>query len=161
MIDERRFNNYAKPLPPEENPLASLSPEAIEFWLGPARGEVPKGTDRAIMNEVGEVAPEPDLMKWAEWMQLADRHIANTVTDGYRVSTVFLGLDHGFGGPSRWFETMVFDDKATNDPDMAKRGVDLFCQRYGTVIEASAGHAEVVARIKLGWKPSYDDGEPK
>lgn len=55
---------------------------------------------------------EPDTIKWAEWMEdISKRRVDETLLEGYRISTVFLGLDHGFG-PS-WkapliFETMVF-----------------------------------------------------
>jgi hypothetical protein len=36
-------------------------------------------------------------MEWAEWIETAERHVANDLIDGVRVSTVFLGLDHAFG----------------------------------------------------------------
>ena len=62
--------------------------------------------------------PEPDLMKWGEWMQTANRTVKITTGSissqgdyigDIRVSTVFLGLDHSFGGKAPvLFETMVF-----------------------------------------------------
>jgi len=53
--------------------------------------------------------PCPDLMKWGRFMQDADRYVAETMIDGIRVSTVFLGLDHNWGGdPPVLFETMIF-----------------------------------------------------
>ncbi len=46
------------------------------------------------------------------------------------VSTVFLGLDHAFGGgPPMLFETMIFGGDH-----------DEYCERYATVEEARAGH---------------------
>lgn len=58
----------------------------------------------------------------------------------YDVSTVWLGLDHGFGSDVPLiFETMVFG----GDEDWA----DLLCQRYSTEEEAADGHAEIVATV--------------
>src|SRR5205814_2375881 len=51
------------------------------------------------------------------------RRVAEDYVDSYRVSTVWLGLDHGSGqGPPRIFETMVFGED--------KPGWDLYCKRY-------------------------------
>lgn len=54
------------------------------------------------------------------------------------VSTVWLGLDHRFGGgnPPLIFETMVFCD--------ATGWSDLDCRRYATEEEALVGHQEVL-----------------
>lgn len=53
-----------------------------------------------------------------------------------RVSTVFLGLDHGWGeGPPLVFETMSFPVCRYGEP---------VCRRYSTWDEAVAGHNEVV-----------------
>ena len=41
---------------------------------------------------------EPDVVKWAKWYETANRHVGNTVIGGIKISTVFLGLDHNFGG---------------------------------------------------------------
>jgi hypothetical protein len=54
-----------------------------------------------------------DLMTWGRWLEdrgnLDKRVVAQTETELYWVSTVFLGLDHGWGnGPPVLFETMVF-----------------------------------------------------
>lgn len=56
---------------------------------------------------------------------------------GLVVSTVFLGVDHSFGGTPRWFETMVF-----------RAGESLSCERYETKNEAEAGHQREVERCK-------------
>ena len=51
------------------------------------------------------------------------------------VSTVFLGLDHGWGdGPPVLFETLVFPDTKRMD-------------RYCTWDEAVAGHERIVALV--------------
>ena len=56
--------------------------------------------------------PEPDLLKWAEWFQTANRVVKRTEVPGGLISTVFLGVDHNFqgGGPPILFETMTLAD---------------------------------------------------
>lgn len=56
----------------------------------------------------------------------------------YRISTVWLALDHNFdGGAPILFETMVFGFD----------GADEYMQRYATEEEARAGHAEAVSVV--------------
>ena len=56
-----------------------------------------------------EAVPEPDLLRWAEWFETADRHVDVTEIGDAKVSTVFLGLNHSFGDePPTLFETMIF-----------------------------------------------------
>ena len=84
-----------------------------------------------------EPVEEPDLFKWALWLESADRHVRDTFRDDVRVSTVFLGLDHSYGhGPPLLFETMVFVN-----------GVSETCDRYSTWAEAEEGHARQVDAI--------------
>lgn len=54
--------------------------------------------------------PCADLLEWARWFDTADRRVALTrLPWGAWVSTVFLGLDHGFGGEQPiLYESMVF-----------------------------------------------------
>ncbi len=80
--------------------------------------------------------PEPDLHKWAEWFETFDRHVKLTWTEHHHISTVFLGLDHGYGRPGGpvLFETMVFENGGDSG-DM---------NRYRTWEEAEAGHEELV-----------------
>jgi len=96
-----------------------------------------------------------DLLEWAAWFETADRHVAKTDVDGIRflvwlgklfrtkrfepvrVSTVFLGLNHSFGGGEpQIFETMIFG--GTFDEEM---------WRYSTWEQAEKGHQEAVGRI--------------
>src|SRR4051812_15869220 len=59
--------------------------------------------------------------------------LAHTRTDGYVVSTIWLGIDHSFGdGPPLIFETMVF----------GPGNVDNERRLYATEQEALAGHEE-------------------
>jgi hypothetical protein len=98
-------------------------------------------TDKYILQEDGTPALEPDLMKWAQWMETTDRHVAQDFLPGkVRVSTVFLGLDHNFcfdGGPPILFETMIFGGQH-----------DMYQYRYFTREEAIAGHAKALALAK-------------
>lgn len=73
--------------------------------------------------------PCDDLMEWAAWFEEADRRVFETCAGDYRVSTVFLGLDHSFGhGPPILFETMIF----LNTPEARLRPDESFtdwCER--------------------------------
>ena len=102
-----------------------------------------------------ERRPVPvDMMTWAQWFEDADRHVAETFTELYRVSTVFLGLDHNFreDGPAILFETMAFE----REPHLMKMFGSLReihaehegeCHRYATWDDADAGHNATVRRI--------------
>jgi len=78
-----------------------------------------------------------DLGTWAKWFETVNRQVAQEERDGVRVSTVFLGLDHRFGGdgPPILFETMIFGGRHDQDQD-----------RYSTWEEAEAGHAAMCKR---------------
>ena len=88
---------------------------------------------------MGKLAvPEPDLMKWAMWLETADRHVAKTQVGGIWVSTVFLGLDHSFGrGLPILFETMLFKG---GDGDETWR-----CETWE---QAEKQHADAVAQVR-------------
>ena len=70
-----------------------------------------------ILDEKGEVK-EVDLYTWAEWLEdpSTNRRLAHTRVGDYNVSTVFMGLDHNFGGGSKkpiLWETMIFENELT------------------------------------------------
>lgn len=84
----------------------------------------------------------PDVDTWARWYETADRQVAlDELPTGIVVSTVFLGLDHGYGGAPLLFETMVFGGRHSKDPYSEE------VHRYTTWDEAVAGHWDVVVRI--------------
>lgn len=95
--------------------------------------------DKYILTDNHEAVEESDLMKWAKWLDTADRKVAKTkLKNDVRVSTVFLGLDHSYKeGPPLLFETMVFGGK--HDGDM---------ERYSTWQEAVRGHERIVRRLR-------------
>lgn len=80
----------------------------------------------------------PDVMTWARWFESADRHIANTNIGDVHISTVFLGLDHGYSelGPPLIFETMIFGGEH-----------DQYQDRCSTYEEAEAMHKRAVALV--------------
>ena len=87
-----------------------------------------------------------DIHEWGNWFGSPDimrpfseggKVVAKTrLPDGVEVSTVFLGMDHGFGygaGDPILFETMIFGGPQ-----------DQYQERYCTFQEAQQGHAEAV-----------------
>jgi hypothetical protein len=90
---------------------------------------------------------EPDVIKWAQWFETAEQRVRLTRVGKYKVSTVFLGLDHRFhgSGPPIVFETMIFTRK--------HEAID-YQKRCATWREAERQHEEAIAYIaKLGDKP--------
>lgn len=86
-----------------------------------------------------EAVPEPYLMKWGAWLQSADRVVKKTKLPDCEISTVFLGLDHGYdpSKPPLIFETMVFGGK-----------FDQEMERYSTWDEALSGHQTMIEKVK-------------
>ncbi len=114
-------------------------------------------TDKATLDDAGNVVPEPDLLVWAEWFEQNPdkRRVVLTEFDsGLRVSTVFLGLNHSWGyGPDQWFEMMAFAPKQEKEIFGRRRmiGEEMYCQRYATIEEARAGHARAVKLFTAEW----------
>lgn len=84
---------------------------------------------------------EPDLHRWAQWFQNSkeERIVARTSIGESSVSTVFLALDHSFGGciPILW-ETMVFGGKLDQEMDRCS----------GNREQAEAMHLKMIERVK-------------
>jgi hypothetical protein len=82
---------------------------------------------------------EPDIWKWAKWYETANRHVGNTVLGNIKISTVFLGLDHGFGGfgPPVLWETIIFGGEH-----------DDYQERYTSYKRAVNGHKLAVDMVK-------------
>lgn len=81
------------------------------------------------------------LIKWAQWFENADRHVGNDrlkEVNEVHVSTVFLGIDHSFGGDKPLlYETMIFGGK-----------LDQQMERYSTWAEAEEGHKKWLEKAK-------------
>jgi len=82
-----------------------------------------------------------DILEWGQWIETANRRVAFTVVGTFRVSTVFLGLDHNFhdNGPPQLFESMAFSSGGWTDEIM---------DRYSTWEEAERGHADMVESVR-------------
>ena len=75
-----------------------------------------------ILDEQGEPRVEPDLMIWSKWFAEDERRLVRKNSfyvgdDEVTVSTVFLGLDHGWAcdKPPVLWETMVFGGEHDQD----------------------------------------------
>jgi hypothetical protein len=98
-------------------------------------------SDKYVLNLNGDPVPETDLLAWARWFETSNdkRRGARDEIGDHTVSTVFLGIDHSFGGPVPiLYETMVFRDGAS---------VEEYERRYSTKDEAERGHAETVVAL--------------
>jgi hypothetical protein len=116
----------------------------------------------AILDENHGVVPVRSWREWAEWSREAykagdagPRRVAVTTINGFWISTVFLGINHGFYGPPLWFETMVFPEEGEKAPPPELTGkIEDFIKeiqiRYETWAEAERGHATVVEMIRCG-----------
>lgn len=91
---------------------------------------------------------EADLETWAKWLggdhqkrRVDLTKVKNLVGQEITVSTVFLGLDHGFGdGPPVLYETMIFGGP-----------YDSWQWRYCSWEEAVRGHGDAVRMVEGGW----------
>jgi hypothetical protein len=84
---------------------------------------------------------EADLIEWAEQLQNMDRHVGNNMIEGHHVSTVWLGLEHGFmGGEPLVFETMIFSE---HEPR-----THIYLDRYSSWDKAVQGHEEAIEWVR-------------
>ena len=64
-----------------------------------------------VLDDQNKPVLEPDTLRWGRWLQenWERRNVAQHEVGGYLISTVFLGLDHGFTdqGPPVLWETLV------------------------------------------------------
>ena len=108
------------------------------------------------------------LREWCETFE-ASRQVADTETRFYRVSTVFLGLNHGFhgDGPPIVFETMTFEQESSVDDSgehliRYNRSVDgdlRAFDRYASWDDAMTGHEAIVGRINR-WEATAEAVAP-
>lgn len=94
-----------------------------------------------ILNGKEPVVTE-DIYLWCACFEL-NRSIAYTDFYYYRVSTIFLGLDHNhYGGKPVLFETMIFREYYN----------DIYQNRYHTWEESVTGHIEAVEKMIPLWR---------
>jgi len=97
-----------------------------------------------ILDEEHRIRPTDDALEWAAFIEDDSKcRVALTTFEcGAYVSTIFLGLDHRFGGrkgPPLLFETMTFELSMEGDDDQ---------RRYSSWDDALAGHNAAVRRVK-------------
>jgi len=100
-----------------------------------------------ILNFNGEPVEETDLFTWGRWLETNcdQRRVGHTLFlneagEQVRISTVFLGLDHNYGGggPPILWETMVFGGP--------HNGCMSRCA--GSREQAEAMHAAMVEKVR-------------
>jgi hypothetical protein len=114
--------------------------------------ELPKIKYYALIER--RIVPIGDLMQWARWFEAARRSDATRIghdeVGGLLVSTIFLGLDHGFvpfDGPRPiLFETTVFVQTGDSKDRANWHAENMRC--YCTIEEAEAGHAAIVESLR-------------
>ena len=84
------------------------------------------------------------VVKWRPDGQVTDYSVVGLDhLDGVKVSTIWLGLDHSFGGERPViFETLIFGGEWDGD-----------LRRYSTYAEALGGHAQAVNNVHRGRAP--------
>jgi hypothetical protein len=105
------------------------------------------------MNYYNRQGEPIDLLTWGRLFEdLEYRTIARHYVRGWMISTIWMGLDHGFGLMSRplIFETMVFPpgDEAEDEGIFSEH----WQERYFTEEEAQDGHGKALSWVveKLG-----------
>jgi hypothetical protein len=103
------------------------------------------------------------------WMDLhhdiSYKRVRWTHVGSWEVSTVWLGIDHGFIGPPLIFETMVFEQAESNGymgPALGLDGggyvyhesFDEYTSRYSTEGQAIAGHEATVREVRPLFLPA-------
>lgn len=89
--------------------------------------------------------------QFSAMLQSEERFVAQDRVGDKIVSTVWLGLDLGFGFDHRnplIFETMVFYTTAGGDLD-PQRPIDAYTQRYARRDEALDGHRELTKFLPI------------
>lgn len=86
--------------------------------------------------------------EWREWaVNWENRRVALSQIDGFKISTVFLLIDHGYNGVPLWFETMIFSRSFSGDE---------YQTRYSTLEEAKEGHEAAKAWLEAFRREAYE-----
>jgi hypothetical protein len=105
-----------------------------------------------VLDDDHRPVPVEDVIAWGTWLESADRIVKQDGDEGsgWWISTVFLGIDHGYGvsGPPLLFETMIFKPEHPRQPRAFVAHWDQQCRRYATWAGAAAGHRAIVAEFR-------------
>lgn len=137
-----------------DNPRFPIDPDTLLKVFRTAWNELPEFHGKGILDSDHNVIGVKSLREWGEFMEVGEtRRVAATHLNGFWISTVFLGIDHSFGGGRPlWFETMIFRDDE-NPVDVGEQIRQLFTDaqwRYETWAEAAQGHQQIVTIIREG-----------
>jgi hypothetical protein len=104
-----------------------------------------RGPRYYVLDADHQLVPAANIYEWARMLEGSDRIVAqDTLPDGTFISTVFLGLDHGWGkGPPITFETMVFFPKGEGEDSE-------IVDRCATWADSEAIHAATLRRYTPG-----------
>ena len=98
------------------------------------------------LDKNGNPVFEPDLIKWAKWIESEKRSVANETVGDSKISTVFLGIDHAFDdGPLVLWETTIFGGEL--DQHQERCG--------GSRQQAQEMHNRMVQMVKDGYKNNH------
>lgn len=89
---------------------------------------------------------EIKLWEWVFKTEFMKKHVAKDTIDGRFISTVWLGLNHGWDGAILIFETMIFFTAETEEgfPN------EDYQDRYSTYEAALEGHKKACEWVKNG-----------
>jgi len=96
----------------------------------------------SILDESGNLKP-CEVLEWAAWFESTDRAVALDEINGWRISTVFFGLDHCL------WETIVFNPEDEN----------VYQTRYASRESAEEGHRKAIlwAEKQIAWLNMWQD----
>jgi hypothetical protein len=102
-----------------------------------------------VLDKNGQPVPERDVLKWGRWMETKERILWHDRVEGVLVSTIFLGVNHGWGkeGLILW-ETMIF-------PVEGKWAED-YQRRYASRQAALKGHLKVLRILRIFSEGKYE-----
>lgn len=99
-----------------------------------------KHTTYYTLDAQHKIIPTRDIMVWGRFFETtAGRIVAQDTIGKIKISTVFLGIDHGWDdeGPPVLFETMIFGGEHDQEQ-----------WRYCTWEEAEAGHRKALRMVR-------------
>jgi len=83
------------------------------------------------------------MWEWSFKKEYLPAHVGEDFIKGWRISTVWLGLNHRWGGESQIFETMIFKEEEKKECDF----LDMYQERYSHYEPALERHKEICEMI--------------